>query len=169
MITIRATSHQIMSRRLAHRSTSAPAGRAMRANAAVDAAVSRPTWKVDARSATTAVSGSASWVTEEPISLTDWPLHSSRKFRCRHRLVPTLYGYHRDEEDDAVPAMKLTPAAAMRARDVSRPRADHLAEAEAAEAARTAPRAVPAGGDEDRKPAAREGRRPARSRRVSRR
>ena len=38
------------------------------------------------------------------------------------------------EEDDAVPAMKLTPNAAMRARDVSRPRAEHLAEAEAAEA-----------------------------------
>ena len=33
-----------------------------------------------------------------------------------------------------MPAMKLTPNAAMRARDVSRPRAEHLAEAEAAEA-----------------------------------
>jgi hypothetical protein len=33
-----------------------------------------------------------------------------------------------------VPAMKLTPNAAMRARDVSRPRAEHLAEAEVAEA-----------------------------------
>jgi hypothetical protein len=33
-----------------------------------------------------------------------------------------------------VPAMKLTPNAAMRARDVSRPRPEHLAEAEAAEA-----------------------------------
>jgi len=33
-----------------------------------------------------------------------------------------------------VPAMKLTPNAAMRARDVSRPHAGHLAEAEAAEA-----------------------------------
>ncbi len=32
-----------------------------------------------------------------------------------------------------MPAMKLTPNAAMRARDVSRPRAEHLAEAEAAE------------------------------------
>jgi len=32
-----------------------------------------------------------------------------------------------------VPTMKLTPNAAMRARDVSRPRAEHLAEAEAAE------------------------------------
>ena len=31
-------------------------------------------------------------------------------------------------------AMKLTPNAAMRARDVSRPRTEHLAEAEAAEA-----------------------------------
>ncbi len=37
------------------------------------------------------------------------------------------------EEDDDVTAMKLTPNAAMRARDVSRPRAEHLAEAEAAE------------------------------------
>jgi hypothetical protein len=33
-----------------------------------------------------------------------------------------------------MPAMKLTPNAAMRARDVSRPRAEHLAEAEAADA-----------------------------------
>jgi len=33
-----------------------------------------------------------------------------------------------------VPAMKLTPNAAMRARDVSRPRPEHLAEAEEAEA-----------------------------------
>ena len=32
-----------------------------------------------------------------------------------------------------MPAMKLTPNAAMRARDVSRPRAEHLAEAEAKE------------------------------------
>jgi hypothetical protein len=44
------------------------------------------------------------------------------------------------EEDDAVPAMKLTPNAAMRARDVSRPRAEHLAEAEAAEARESAGR-----------------------------
>ena len=33
-----------------------------------------------------------------------------------------------------MPAMKLTPNAAMRARDVSRPRAEHLAAAEGAEA-----------------------------------
>jgi hypothetical protein len=33
-----------------------------------------------------------------------------------------------------VPGMKVTPNAAMRARDVSRPRPEHLAEAEAAEA-----------------------------------
>ncbi|MGH3195996.1 MAG: hypothetical protein ACRDNT_08705 [Streptosporangiaceae bacterium] len=33
-----------------------------------------------------------------------------------------------------MPMMKLTPNAAMRARDVSRPRAEHLAEAEASEA-----------------------------------
>jgi hypothetical protein len=38
-----------------------------------------------------------------------------------------------------VPPMKLTPNAAMRARDVSRPRAEHLAEAEAAEAAEASP------------------------------
>ena len=37
-----------------------------------------------------------------------------------------------------MPAMKLTPNAAMRARDVSRPRAEHLAEAEAAEASMAA-------------------------------
>jgi len=84
MISIRATSHQIISGRLTHRSTRAPAGSAMSANAAVAAEVSRPTWKVDARSTTTAVSGKASWVIAEPISLTDCPVHSSRKFRCRH-------------------------------------------------------------------------------------
>ena len=40
-----------------------------------------------------------------------------------------------------MPAMKLTPNAAMRARDVSRPHAEHLAQAEAVEAsiARTSP------------------------------
>ena len=37
-----------------------------------------------------------------------------------------------------MPAMKITPNAAMRARDVSRPRAGHLAEAEAAEASAAA-------------------------------
>jgi hypothetical protein len=42
-----------------------------------------------------------------------------------------------------VPAMKLTPNAAMRARDVSRPRAEHLAEAEAAEGSATAARKNP--------------------------
>ena len=56
----------------------------MSANAAVAVAVSRPTWKVDAPSTTTAVSGKASWVIAEPISLTDCPVHSSRKLRCRH-------------------------------------------------------------------------------------
>ena len=40
-------------------------------------------------------------------------------------------------------AMKLTPNAAMRARDVSRPRAEHLAEAEAAEVKGSAGRAEP--------------------------
>ena len=38
------------------------------------------------------------------------------------------------EGGDAVPAMKLTPNAAMRARDVSRPHPEHLAEAEVTEA-----------------------------------
>jgi hypothetical protein len=37
-----------------------------------------------------------------------------------------------------VPVMKLTPNAAMRARDVSRPRPEHLAEAEVAEASSAA-------------------------------
>jgi len=45
-----------------------------------------------------------------------------------------------------VPAMKLTPNAAMRARDVSRPHAEHLAEAEAAEAS-SRPRSRPPSGD----------------------
>jgi len=54
-----------------------------------------------------------------------------------------------------VPAMKLTPTAAMRARDVSRPREEHVTQAEAAEAAE----------EESRKKAAAAGRRPARSRR----
>ena len=42
-----------------------------------------------------------------------------------------------------MPAMKLTPNAAMRARDVSRPRAEHLAEAEAAEGSANAGRENP--------------------------
>jgi hypothetical protein len=56
----------------------------MSANAAVAADVSRPTWKVEAWRITTAVSGKASWVTAEPISLMLCPAHSRRKFRCRH-------------------------------------------------------------------------------------
>jgi len=60
MISIRPTSHQIISQRLACRSTMAPAGRAITAKARVAAEVSRPTWNVDAPSTTTAVSGSAS-------------------------------------------------------------------------------------------------------------
>jgi hypothetical protein len=51
--------------------------------------------------------------------------------------------------------MKLTPVAAMRARDVSRPRDEHVTEAEAAEAAE----------EKFRKQAAAAGRRPSRSRR----
>jgi hypothetical protein len=47
-----------------------------------------------------------------------------------------------------VPVMKLTPNAAMRARDVSRPHAEHLAEAELAEAKGSAGRAGPAPGAE---------------------
>jgi hypothetical protein len=84
MISIRAASHQIISLRLARRSTMAPAGSAMSAKARVDAEVSRPTWNVEARSTTTAVSGSASRVIAAPISLTACPLHSSMKSRCRH-------------------------------------------------------------------------------------
>ena len=45
-----------------------------------------------------------------------------------------------------MPAMKLTPNAAMRARDVSRPRAEHLAEAEAAEVRGSAGRESPGRG-----------------------
>jgi len=45
-----------------------------------------------------------------------------------------------------VPTMKLTPNAAMRARDVSRPRAEHLAEAEAAEVRGSAGREGPGRG-----------------------
>ena len=59
-----------------------------------------------------------------------------------------------------MPAMKITPNAAMRARDVSRPRAEHLAEAEAAEASAAAgSRARPGdaasqarGGDKGKRP-----------------
>ena len=47
-----------------------------------------------------------------------------------------------------MPVMKLTPNAAMRARDVSRPHAEHLAEAELAEAKGSAGRAGPAPGAE---------------------
>jgi hypothetical protein len=102
--------------------------------------------------------------------------------------VPPQAGSHAlrvpqdDEEDDAVPAMKLTPTAAMRARDVSRPRAEHLAEAETAEAAKgvarpgtgsvtrvgrafRAERATGPGGDEPRKPAEEAERRSRRRRR----
>ena len=42
-----------------------------------------------------------------------------------------------------MPAMKLTPNAAMRARDVSRPHAEHIAEAEAAEGSANAERESP--------------------------
>src|SRR5579864_4050736 len=177
MISIRARSHQIIRRRLARRSTRAPAGRAISAKARVAAELSRPTWNVLACSTTTAVSGSASTVTAEPISLTVWPLHSNRKSRCRQSVrartglgfvlgassvsgssrctgstLPGPVGVVQREsvlpvdarcgvgttlggkEDDPVPTMKVTPSAAMRARDVSRPHAEHLARAEAAEA-----------------------------------
>ena len=48
-----------------------------------------------------------------------------------------------------MPAMKLTPNAAMRARDVSRPRAEHFAEAEAAEASSAAGARARSGGAEN--------------------
>ena len=173
MIRVRAASHQIISCRLACRSTIAPAGRAMSANASVPAAASNPTWKVVACRTTTAVSGSASWVTAEPISLTVCPLHSSRKLRCRQSERLWSYpgtaslcpgggglsnpggraglcenGLQATREAEPVAAMKVTISAAMRARDVSRPHAEHVADAEAAEAAagRTAGPAVPAVG-----------------------
>jgi hypothetical protein len=52
-----------------------------------------------------------------------------RSSRCRSLREAEL------EEGDAVPGMKLTLNAAMRARDVSRPHPEHIAEAEAAETA----------------------------------
>ena len=74
-----------------------------------------------------------------------------------------------------MPAMKLTPNAAMRARDVSRPRPEHLAEAEAAEAsaaagsrARTGDAANQArGGDKAKTPHPPHSRSRSRSRRCS--
>src|SRR5262245_35593950 len=102
MITILATSQASISRRLATRSTTSPAGSATSKNDAVPAAVSNPTWNVDARNSTTAASGSATAVTAEPISLTDCPPHSSMKSRCRQRLPDT----------DAAPPPALAPAAA---------------------------------------------------------
>jgi hypothetical protein len=51
------------------------------------------------------------------------------------------------QEDGLVAAMKVTTSAAMRARDVSRPHAEHLAYAEAAEASAASSRpAGPVGG-----------------------
>ena len=151
MTTIRATSHQIISHRLAHRSTRAPAGRATSANAAVDAEVSRPTPNVDAlehhdggqrqgeegdRRADLADALPGPQQEEVPVP----PQRPGRgRFRYRfrrtvHRLTVRARWCEDGLRRDAVPAMKLTPTAAMRARDVSRPRAEHVAEAEAAEA-----------------------------------
>ena len=67
--------------------------------------------------------------TERAGSFRGSPARAPGEEWCVSRLYTTLGA----EEDDAVPAMKLTPNAAMRARDVSRPRAEHLAEAEVAE------------------------------------
>ena len=50
-----------------------------------------------------------------------------------------------------MPAMKLTFNAAMRARDVSRPRAEHLAAAEAAERDKAKPSRVAAAMDEQQR------------------
>jgi hypothetical protein len=52
----------------------------------------------------------------------------------RQVLVAGGRGYWRGAKGGAVPAMKVTISAAMRARDVSRPGPEHLAVAEAAEA-----------------------------------
>ena len=76
---------------------------------------------------------------------------------------------HWYREEGAMPAMKLTPIAAMRARDVSRPRAEHLAEAEEAEARNAAGRR-PGPATPRRRPAAGRGRgRRARRRTAERR
>src|ERR1700678_829869 len=99
MISRRAASQAIMIPRLGRRSTSAPAGSAITANARVAAALRRPTSNVLAASRTTAVSGSASWVTAEPTSLTVWPPPQQQELTLpprtagrvliRHRLLPS--------------------------------------------------------------------------------
>ena len=72
-----------MTRRRRMRSTHTPAGSPTTRKAAVDAAVSKPIWKVVACSVRTASSGMASRLTCEPSSLTVSPPHSRRKSRCR--------------------------------------------------------------------------------------
>jgi len=58
-----------------------------------------------------------------------------------------------------MPGMKVTLSAAMRARDVSRPRPDHLADAAAREEPSVAERSVTAPGAEPPQPRARRRRR----------
>ena len=72
-----------MTRRRRMRSTQTPAGRPTIRNAAVDAAVSSPIWKVVACSVRTAKRGMASRLTWEPSWLTVSPPQSRRKSRCR--------------------------------------------------------------------------------------
>jgi hypothetical protein len=63
------------------------------------------------------------------------PVHSGAPDPPRQVLVAGVVRDTRKKvKGSAVPAMKVTVSAAMRARDVSRPRPEHLAEAEAAEA-----------------------------------
>ena len=104
-----------------------------------------------------------------------WRKHRSTRGCGRVRLDFTphtpdwAFVRHWYREEGAMPAMKLTPIAAMRARDVSRPRAEHLAEAEEAEARNAAGRR-PGPATPRRRPAAGRGRgRRARRRTAERR
>src|SRR5262245_35567977 len=90
-MSILAASQMIISRRLATRSTTRPAGSATSRKHAVAAAASNPTSNVVACKRTTATSGSATIVTADPISLIACPVHSSMKSRCRHKLQRTAW------------------------------------------------------------------------------
>jgi hypothetical protein len=70
------------------RSTHTPAGRASTAKETVPAAVRTPTWSGEARSPSTATSGSAIDPTWEPSSLIACPATSRRTSRCRSSPPP---------------------------------------------------------------------------------
>src|SRR5512139_3691201 len=82
--TNRPASHHIISRCLALRSTTTPAGSEISRKGSVDIAPRTPTCNVEAFNTRTAIIGSASWVTALPSSLTDCPPHRSMKSRSRH-------------------------------------------------------------------------------------